>query len=393
MTRRFLTLAALTMVAVAGLAAQAFADAATLTIANSQGQSDPAASLPRVFTVSGTTTQTDVHAYVKYRATGGAPCAPSADTDPGTALDGATGPFYNGSPTDNGAFSESDVITWPAPQTLMFCIWVAKTATTATTPFAQNVTFRAPNGTDGATFTPAAPMTRQPITVAIAGTSEAPKTVFATLHAAGAACAPTFATDTGQNLVSGPGQPVNGTYTIDESVTETAPGPYEVCLWLAASATDTAPVVGPQAVTFTVVNPPCIVPPLTSNTSLAAIDGAITDGNCTVGKRTFVASPKVPAGHVISLTPAPGTQQAFQAPIAIAVSTGPPCRVPVVKPGATLATTARLLTRAHCSAGRTMHAKSATVRHGRVVATRPAAGKVLASQAQVAIVLSLGSPS
>ncbi len=396
--RRLPTLVALTVTAFAALTAQSLADTATLTITNSQGQSDPAALLPRVFTVSGDTTQSGVQAYVKYRATGGAGCAPSAATDTGTPLDGASGPFYNGAPTDSGDFSESDVITWPQPQTLMFCIWIASSPTATATPFTQVVTFRAPTGTVGATITPAAPTAGQPFSIAITGASEAPETVYATLRPAGA-CAPTFASDSGSNLINGPGQAANGSYSITVSATEATAGSYEVCLWLASSPTDAAPIAGPAAATFTVapapvIPPPpppaCVVPNPAPNSSLAFVEQVLVAAHCTLGAVTHIASPLVKAGDVISLSPAPLSQEPNGTAVSIVASTGPACVVPKLAVGSLLATAERAIRKAHCSVGRVTHVRSRKVRRGRVVRWTPATNTLATTNAPVAVVVSSG---
>lgn len=393
---RVLTLVALTVGAFVCLTAQSFADTATLTVTNGQGNADPTALLPRVFTVSGATTQSGVQAYVKYRATGGAGCAPSAATDTGTILDGAQGPFYGGAPTDNGAFSESDVITWPQAQTLMFCIWIAATPTTATTPFTQIVTFRPPTGTIGATISPATPLTGQPVTITISGASEAPETVYATLRAAGGSCAPTFASDTGSNLIAGSGQAVNGSYSITETASEATAGSYQVCLWLASSPTDSSPIAGPVPVSFTVAAPPpvppppCVVPNPAPNTSLAFVEQALLAAHCSVGAVSRIASPLTGVGDVISLNPARNSQQANGTAVSIVVSTGPACVVPRIAAGSTLAAAERGVRKAHCAVGKITRVRSRRVRRGRIVRASPAAGTIAATNAPVALVVSSG---
>lgn len=393
--RPLLFAAGLAVTALLAVTASAFADTATLTVTDSSGQSDPAAGLPRVFTVTGTAGTPGEHAYVKYRATGGAPCAPTADTDPGTALDGAQGPFYNGSPTDNGTFTESDVITWPQPQTLQFCIWVATNTATATTPFTQNVTFRAPTGSLGATFSPQTPVAGQPFSVTVTGASEAPESVFATVRAAGSPCAPTFATDTGSNLVGGAGQAVNGSYSFTATANEAMAGAYNVCLWLASSPTDGSPIAGPTAVKFTVTAPPpppppsCIVPNPTSKTNLATVEAALMAAHCTVGPVTQLASPKVPLGDVIGLSPAPLSTLPEGTTVEIEISTGPACIVPKIPAGTSLAKAEAALRKGHCGIGKVTHVRS-KARRGTVVRISPAAGTIAATNAHVNIVESLG---
>src|ERR1035437_824198 len=68
------------------LSPAALADSATITVDNTSGQSDPATQLPRVFTLTGVSAAPE-SVFVKYRSPGGAPCAPSAQSDSGQTLD------------------------------------------------------------------------------------------------------------------------------------------------------------------------------------------------------------------------------------------------------------------------------------------------------------------
>ena len=120
-------------------------------------------------------------------------------------------------------------------------------------------------------------------TVTITGSSEAPKNVYAKIRPAGGApCAiVVFSADSGDGLI-----------TIRASAVASASrkrrpssiaGPYVICLWLASSSSDGAPVAGPQPATFTVLAP-CVVPPLPRFTALAsylwhALRGELRRGN------------------------------------------------------------------------------------------------------------------
>ena len=62
------------------------ADTATLSVTTTAGQSDPASDVPRVFTVSGSTT-TDDAVLITWRRQGGTACAANFATDQGTTFD------------------------------------------------------------------------------------------------------------------------------------------------------------------------------------------------------------------------------------------------------------------------------------------------------------------
>jgi hypothetical protein len=241
-------------------AAPAFADSASFTITATDGTSDPAAGVPRVFTLSGATAAPK-YIYMSYRNPGGAPCAASAASDTGDTFSGSmySDPFWGRSV--NGSFKLQVADTWNTPGTYLFCIWIADNSSTITTPISQTITFRPPGGTITGTINPASPQPGQPFTITVTGTSEAAEYVYATLKPGSATCAPTYSSDSGSGIISG--KSVNGAYTLTDTETESTAGPYVLCLWLASSSSDTQPVAGPQPQPFTVAvpaPPPPVVP-------------------------------------------------------------------------------------------------------------------------------------
>jgi hypothetical protein len=237
--------------------AHAQADSATLSVTNTAGESDPAAGLARVFTLSGSASVPE-RAFVKYRAPGGAACAPNAAEDTGDILAGEEGPFWHA--FIEGAYSVRNVMTWEPPGTVMFCIWLAKGEREIVSPITQTITFRSPRGTISATVNPLTPSPGQKATVTVTGSSEAPEHVYAKIRPAGGApCAPTYDADTGENLIEGSG--VNGAYSMQATTTQAKAGQYLICLWMAGSGNETPAIAGPQPVTFTVAAPPPPPPP------------------------------------------------------------------------------------------------------------------------------------
>lgn len=237
----------------------ALADSATLSVTNTAGQPDPAVGVSRVFTLSGVSSLPS-RVFVKYRAPGGAPCAPTAGQDSGEELFGAgvgdyPGTFYE--QAVDGAYSFQHAATWVNPGPWMFCYWLASSETTIATPFTQTITFRSPRGTITASISPIAPRTGSQATITITGSSEAARKVFATVRRGSAGCAPTFGSDTGVELVSG--EDVDGAFTIKASSSKfDRAGDHVVCLWLASSETDPNPIAGPQRQPFVVGSPKCI---------------------------------------------------------------------------------------------------------------------------------------
>lgn len=226
------------------------ADSASISVTTPDGHSDPAAYLPRVFTVSGKA-GTSEHLYIKHRAAGGGACAPSAFTDSGTWLDAS---FY-GQPV-NGSFSLQRVLTWRSPGAWTFCFWLAGDETAVPpTPLTQTITFRPSAGTIGATITPATPRPGEQAELTVAGSSEAARRVYAKLRLAdGTSCAPSYDADPGGSLFDG--WSVDGAFSLNATYTQARAGQYLICLWLAGSSDDTLPIGGPQQQTFAVAKPP-----------------------------------------------------------------------------------------------------------------------------------------
>jgi hypothetical protein len=307
----------------------ALADSASISVTNTAGESDPAAGLPRVFTLSGTASVPE-RAFVKYRSPGGAQCAPNAEEDSGSPLGGYYySPFWDA--TIEGAFSNRNVMTWEPPGTVMFCIWLAKGESEIVAPITQIITFRSPRGTISATVDPLTPTPGQQATITVTGSSEAPEHVFAAIRSAGGApCAPTYEADSGQSLIDGTN--VNGSFSLQATTTQTKAGTYLICLWLASSASDTSPIAGPQPETFTVGSPPppppppppCVVPTFSSSMHLSIVERRIRAAHCQVGKIRYAHSTRHRSGTVIGLSPRSHTTLASGAAVDILVSDGRP---------------------------------------------------------------------
>lgn len=243
--------AIVSLVAVSALlaaAASAMADQAAISVTNATGQADAVAYIPRVFTVSGIATGSK-YLYVKHRAAGGAPCAPSAFTDPGTWVDPA---FYG--QLVSGPFSLQRILTWRTPGLWMLCVWLAANETELTTPMSQTIAVRAPAGAIAASVSPNPPHAGDVTQITVAGSSEAPRQVFAKLRRAdGGSCGPTFDSDPGGGMIGG--WSVDGAFSIKANLNDPRAGDYLICMWLAGGSDDGAPVVGPQAQVFTVAPP------------------------------------------------------------------------------------------------------------------------------------------
>jgi hypothetical protein len=372
------------------IASPALADSASISFTDAAGTSDPVVGVGRTFTVTGNSAVAK-QLYVLVRPAGGAPCAPSASSDAGTtdyygSFSGDT--FYGASV--NGDFTRRKTGTWGTPGSFMFCIWLATSSSAPATPITQVVTFRSPTGTISATVAPVTPQTGQTVTITITGSSEAPKYVYASIRPAGGApCATSYSADSGNGLISG--RSVNGAFSVTTTTTASTAGNYLICLWLADSSSDAAPVAGPQPATFTVTAPPrpCIVPALPRFTALAAYFTALSAANCVPGTQRYTASTTYPRGTVITATPAPGTTLAPRGAVALLISSGKRCRVPAARSGMRLSTARARLRAAGCVPGsvRNVHSNR---RRGTVVRFTPRSGTTLSPRAVVGIRLSRG---
>jgi hypothetical protein len=388
------------VVALLACAGQVLADSATISVTNTAGESDPAAGLPRVFTVSGSTTEPE-SIFIKWRGTGGEPCAPTAHLDSGEWFDGYDGEFGDNSTLEhpvNGSFSLQDALTWNQPGTYVFCIWMAKGEgeNEITTPITQTITFRSPRGTISATVNPVSPAVSQAATVTVTGSSEAPESVYAKIRPAGGApCAPTYAADSGENLIEG--RSVNGSFSTQASTSQSKAGQYLICLWLAGSDSETPVIAGPQPETFTVGSPHPSSPRTQSSAlrtaaSLASVESEIRAAHCTLGNVGSAPSATVRSGEVIGLSPAPGTKLSSGAPVSITVSSGTPCVVPRVGRDVSLRRMERRILAAHCSVGEIRYERSIHHRRGTVVGLRPRPRTILPQRAAVQVLVSSGRP-
>ncbi len=374
-------------------ASPALADSASITFTDAAGASDPAVGVGRTFTVTGNSAVSK-SLYVLARPAGGAPCAPSASSDAGTTNFGSYYGSFSGDDffgaTVNGDFTRRKTGTWSSPGAFMFCIWLASSSSSPATPFTQVVTFRQPTGSISATVTPISPLAGQTATVTITGSSEAPKSVFATIRPAGGApCATSYSADSGRGLIDG--KSVNGAFSVTATTTQSTAGTFLICLWLADSSSDAAPVAGPQPATFTVADPPrpCVVPALPRFTALASYLGALSAANCVAGTQRYTASTTFPRGTVIKTTPVAGTTLAPLGPVTLLISSGKRCRVPFARAGMRLSTARTRLGAAGCVAGSVRYVRS-TRRRGTVVRFTPPSGSTLSPRAVVGIRLSRG---
>lgn len=373
------------------LAAPSSADTATLTVADANGTPDPVARVSRVVTITGTTTAPQ-YLYMKSRAAGGAPCAPSSADDPGVVpfRHPYTGDAFGG--MVNGDFTLKRTGPWPSVGPQLFCIWLAGSESQSVMPMSQIVTFRAPTGTIAVAVTPAQVVPGQAIMVRIRGTSEAPAVVNATLHgSANPSCAASYGDDGGRTLVhTNVGE---GTFSLVATSKELYANDTAVCAWLSDPFNPSSPFAGPQAAFFSMLTAQaagCVVPVIPAGTPRVRVVAALEAGRCALGNETVVPSRSQPRGTLIRLGVAADTPVAPPGLVDAVFSAGAPCRVPALKPRTRIATAKARLRAAGCTVGRVRAVRSAR-RAGMVIAYGKKPGTRLAPGAKVAIVVSRGA--
>lgn len=333
-TLRFLApVVALGLLGVAAPAA--LGDSASISVTNTAGVSDPAAHVPRVFTVSGVSAAPS-RLWVKYRAPGGAECAADAREDSGSILEGNDFAWW--SEEVNGDFSVAHVLTWPTPGQTMFCIWIASEEEEISKPFTQVINFRSPGGTVTASISPSMPLPGQQATITVSGSSEAAAELFATVKRAGGgvSCSPDEESDTGEGVLSAQ---VNGSFSQQAQYTQQTAGTYLLCVWLAASRSAVPAIAGPQPINFNVgyppapppppppppppsPPPPCVVPTFSTDMSLSAVKHRISASHCRVGRVRYAHSRSVRRGNVVRLSPRPHSHLSHGAYVSVLVSSG-----------------------------------------------------------------------
>jgi len=131
-----------------------------------------------------------------------------------------------------------------------------------------------------------------------------------------------------------------------------------------------------------------LVPSVVGQT-VSAANVTLAPANLTVGAVTNAASTTVPAGAIISQTPAAGSSAAPGSSVAVVVSLGRANIVPNVV-GLPRAAAATAITDVGLTVGAITFVNSPTIAAGSIVSTTPAAGTQLTAGAAVAIRVSLG---
>ena len=289
--------------------------AATLTITSGP---DPVESIATQVGVTGTLETSNQYVYLTVKPAGGTGCAANPNADNGSqaiASRPGIGPY---SRTVNWTFAHAGAY--------LLCGWVtdgAQDGNPAIASTSQTIAVRVPH-LSLSVGAPAQVLRGRTFQVTITAQTEASRDVHVyRLRDTGRACpansdAANASTGVevlfGASVLGGP-----STETRNERLMVT--GRYLICGYV-----DYSGEVAPEATASATVDvlAPCIVPHLRRGTTLRRAKARIVAAHCTVGKVTYAHSLTRARGRVISLSPRPGSGHAPNAPVAIAVSSGPP---------------------------------------------------------------------
>lgn len=292
------------------------AEHAEVRITRTDGTSDAVAGTPRILTVSGESSRS-AHIYVKSRAAGAAPCASTSASDPGAAVNA----FYGAAV--EGAFVLQEVFTLDMPGTVLFCVWISQDPVTASVPFAQIVSFRAPMGHLAVSLLSTRPLLGEPIMLELKGSSEVPAYVYATVRQEGGSGCSDASSRQAEDTIAEE-IPVYGAFSLRLSVVPSKAGQHLICAKLARSATDAVPFAGLESVAFDVSAPrTCLVPAVQRGSRPTRIRQRLRRSHCGVGRTVRAHSSTVRRGLVIRLTRRAGIRLAEGTPVGLIISSGP----------------------------------------------------------------------
>jgi hypothetical protein len=249
----------------------------------------------------------------------------------------------------------------------------------------------------------------------------------------GAACAPSPGSDSGRYLFDGEG-PYNGNFVKSVVTTWREPaGTYLFCMWLTNGGSSEAATPISQQVTFrdptgtisAAINP---LSPLSNTSTTVTLSGAsegteavyakirtaggapcaasssadsgstVISGTSVNGNYSVSGTVSEPAGTYVVcswLAESSSDPTPVAGPLATiftVVAPPPPCVVPRISLGSSLADTTSALAAAHCGLGATRYAPSARAPSGTLVKLGTASGTKLPTGTPIAIVISTGRP-
>jgi hypothetical protein len=244
--------------------------------------------------------------YVKYRAVGGPPCAPTPDTDPGAYVYGLEGPFVA-----VGDTTTTSVVTFRAAGSYDFCSWLRQSGASIATSSGQ-FSVASPVGSITAVAVPTPVPRGRPFTVSVSGQTEVKRELVTFYRPASQpACAASPKLDNDYGHLDE--RAIFGAFTEQLELTLAAPGRYRLCSWVASSQNDLAPLGVNE--TIITVPAPIVVAAVRPKVTRLAVQGRnlttkvrlTTPGKLQValvgkGRRIGLGTVRVAAARSVTLT-------------------------------------------------------------------------------------------
>lgn len=142
----------------------------SFAVLTAHGKVDPVPEIGRVFAFT-VNSPTDTTLFVKDRPAGGAPCAPTEDSDTGNEI--------LNSDVSAGRHPVRQAFTWPSAGAYLFCMWLGSSSSDASSKVSSaTIRFRQPRGSVSFSSSPSHPSINQATVLRFVGTSEVPRTLF-----------------------------------------------------------------------------------------------------------------------------------------------------------------------------------------------------------------------
>jgi hypothetical protein len=221
----------------AALAAPAGAQAASLSLAV---EGDPTEEIGFTVVASGVSDDDFDSVSGRIKAVGGAGCGPTWATTEGDS-------FFFDTVRDPGAFTVRKAVERNGPGQYLLCAYLQDSTSDGTAKAAAQlvVTVRSARATLGIGVAPRSPV--GPVQLALNGTSELGRAIFARVKpTGGAGCGSSWATDTGSSFVFS--SRVEGSFSRPVATSTLGRGFWLVCAWVQEDSGDLGPEAVAQAV-------------------------------------------------------------------------------------------------------------------------------------------------
>jgi hypothetical protein len=377
------------LLAIGSFATSAAIAAPTLTLG---AAADPTESITTQLEATGTSESNSTLLEMTLKPTGGQACSPNFAADDGTSV--FEGPFLT-----TGPFAKAVNHIFASAGSYLLCGWLVDDAQ-PNQPVVASASLTIAVRTPHIAFSIVAPPTvetGQVFQISTTAQAEVGRRFTEYLLAnAGRGCpanASAATSTVGFQTVAfasqGESWEVNGgAFSETSNETIRSAGQYLVCGFVQyPNSSSTPELTASTSITAVAPPPPCVVPAFSTTTRLKAAEAAIRASGCGVGKVKRVASRRIRSGYVLGLNPSRATHLAPGAAVNITVSTGPPCIVPHVFAGTSLAVVEFRLAANHCAVGKISTLRSRRYRRGRVLRLGARTGQVLASHFPIAIVV------